>query len=75
MTTQSRENLREMIVGLISTYSPEYVSEAGDSDYSISQLLDSIDEFEEEVNASDPKREAMDGIYAEAQRHFNQNNF
>lgn len=49
MTTQKKENLREAIISLINSFSPEYVDLAEDQDYSISQLLDSIETFEDEA--------------------------
>ena len=50
MTDTKKENLREALISLINSFSPEYVDQADDSDYEISQLLDSIEEFENECD-------------------------
>lgn len=48
MTTTKKDLLRDALISTINSFSPEYVEQAEDADYSISQLLDSIEEFETE---------------------------
>lgn len=50
MTTTKKDLLRDALISTINSFSPEYVDQAEDADYSISQLLDSIEDFEDEVD-------------------------
>lgn len=50
MTISKKDLLRDALISTINSFSPEYIEQAEDADYSISQLLDSIEEFEEEVD-------------------------
>lgn len=48
MTQAKKDLLRDALISTINSFSPEYIEQAEDADYSISQLLDSIEEFETE---------------------------
>lgn len=61
MTTKY-DILRDKIIEAINTVSPEYVDQSEDCDYSISQLLDSVEEFD---------RECEDGTREEDERWHN----
>lgn len=50
MTSTKKDLLRDALISTINSFSPEYFDQAEDSDYELSQLLDSIEEFEEEVD-------------------------
>lgn len=52
MTTTKKDLLRDAIISTINSFSPEYFDQAEDSDYELSQLLDSIEEFENECDDS-----------------------
>ena len=62
MTPTKKENLRESLISLINSFSPEYISQASYSDYELSQLIDSIEEFETEQEEEDPKEVALKEI-------------
>jgi len=51
MTTK-KDLLRDALISTINTFNPEYIDQAEDADYSISQLLDSVEEFENECEDS-----------------------
>ena len=50
MTIPKKNLLRDALVSTINSFSPEYFDLAEDSDYKLSQLLDSIEEFENECD-------------------------
>lgn len=50
MTNSKKDLLRDAIISTINSFSPEYFDQAEDSDYELSQLLDSIEEFENECD-------------------------
>lgn len=52
MTTTKKDLLRDALISTINSFSPEYFDQAEDSDYELSQLLDSIEEFENECDDS-----------------------
>lgn len=52
MTTTKKDLLRDALISTINTFNPEYFDQAEDAYYSISQILDSIEEFENECEES-----------------------
>lgn len=57
MTTSKKDLLRDALISTINSFSPEYMEQAEDADYSISQLLDSVEEFENECDESNNSQE------------------